>query len=98
YATIKALHLLSGTVSLDHSFRYLVHARQAIEGVSRAGDYEKIDIEMLQKLREQMAELWSLYEKERAGELSYAWPEPVRDKASGLPIRLNKPWRKTSMI
>ncbi|KAK5683070.1 hypothetical protein LTS10_004600 [Elasticomyces elasticus] len=72
YATIKALHLLSGTVPIDDSFRYLEHAQQAIEGASRAGDYEKVDIEMLQTLREQTAELWSLYEKERAGELSYA--------------------------
>ncbi|KAK3626477.1 hypothetical protein LTR22_023171 [Elasticomyces elasticus] len=98
YATIKALHLLSGTVPIDDSFRYLEHAQQAIEGASRAGDYEKVDIEMLQSLREQTAELWSLYEKERAGELSYAWPEPVRDQASGLFIRLNNAWREHSMI
>ncbi|KAK3615484.1 CSG1/SUR1-like protein [Elasticomyces elasticus] len=94
YATIKALHLLSGTVPIEHSFRYLEHAQQAIEGASRAGDYEKVDIEMLQSLREQTAELWSLYEKERAGELSYAWPEPVRDQASGLFINFNKPRRE----
>ncbi|KAK3615076.1 hypothetical protein LTR56_026824 [Elasticomyces elasticus] len=72
YATIKAFHLLSGTVPIDHSFRYLEHAQQAIEGASRAGDYEKVDLEMLQSLREQTAELWSLYEKERRGELSFA--------------------------
>ncbi|KAK5729878.1 CSG1/SUR1-like protein, partial [Elasticomyces elasticus] len=90
YATIKALHLLSGTVPIDNSFRYLEHARQAIEGASRAGDYEKVDIEMLQSLREQTAELWSLYEKERAGELSYAWPEPVGEQESGLSINFNK--------
>ncbi|KAK6400142.1 CSG1/SUR1-like protein [Elasticomyces elasticus] len=94
YATIKALHLLSGTVPIDDSFRYLEHARQAIEGASRAGDYEKVDIEMLQSLREQTAELWSLFAKERAGELSYAWPEPVRDQASGHFIRLNNAWRE----
>ncbi|KAK3613390.1 hypothetical protein LTR56_027914, partial [Elasticomyces elasticus] len=98
YATIKALHLLSGTVPIDDSFRYLEHARQAIEGAPRAGDYEKVDIEMLQKLREQTAELWSLYEKERAGELSYPWPEPVRDQASGLFINFDKPRREHSMI
>ncbi|KAK5732113.1 hypothetical protein LTR17_010821 [Elasticomyces elasticus] len=98
YATIKALHLLSGAVPIDDSFRYLGHAQQAIERASRAGDYEKVDIELLQSLREQTAELWSLYEKERAGELSHAWPEPVRDQASGLFIRSNEPRREQTSL
>ncbi|KAK5722559.1 hypothetical protein LTR15_005790 [Elasticomyces elasticus] len=74
HATIDALHLLSGTVSIDQSFRYLEHARQTIEGASGA-----TNTRTLQGLRCKTAELWTLYEQERAGKLSYAWPAPVRD-------------------
>ncbi|TKA80002.1 hypothetical protein B0A55_02085 [Friedmanniomyces simplex] len=56
YATVKALHLLSGTVSIEKSFGFLQQARQVIEEASRVGDTE-----VLQTLRANTTELHELY-------------------------------------
>ncbi|KAK0915079.1 hypothetical protein LTR02_001430 [Friedmanniomyces endolithicus] len=69
YATVNALHLLSGTVSIGKGFDYLQQARQTIDEASRAGDTDA-----LRTLREKTAELQALYEKENAGEYATPWP------------------------
>ncbi|KAK4961273.1 hypothetical protein LTR10_001763 [Elasticomyces elasticus] len=82
YATVKALHLLSGTVPIEKSFGYLEHARQTIKEASRTGDPAVLkDPAMLQTLYERTAELWALYQREKAGELFGAWPDAVEVKA-----------------
>ncbi|KAK3639929.1 hypothetical protein LTR22_017269 [Elasticomyces elasticus] len=82
YATVKALHLLSGTVPIEKSFGYLEHARQTIKEASKTGDPAVLkDPAMLQTLYERTAELWALYQREKAGELFGAWPDAVEVKA-----------------
>ncbi|KAK3637134.1 hypothetical protein LTR56_013866 [Elasticomyces elasticus] len=82
YATVKALHLLSGTVPIEKSFGYLEHARQTIKEASKTGDPAALkDPAMLQTLYERTAELWALYQREKAGELFGAWPDAVEVKA-----------------
>ncbi|KAK0280861.1 hypothetical protein LTR91_008786 [Friedmanniomyces endolithicus] len=70
YATVNALHLLSGTVSIGKGFDYLQQARQTIDEASRAGDTD-----VLRTLREKTAELQALYEKENAGVYATPWPD-----------------------
>lgn len=77
YTIVNALHLLSGTVSIDQSFTYLQHARQTIESFSRRYG----DTAALEELRVTTGELDILYRKERVGKAGSSWPNAAERRA-----------------
>ena len=68
---LKALHLLSGSVSVDKGLLCLAEAQQLGEETVK-----KWDSQTLQKLRDTTTELQVLYRKEKAGEVMTPWPDP----------------------